>query len=64
MKQLVDSENWNFEADTNKKNFKNSKHRVLYFLWQKFGWRPFEYRNYKKIRLKEHKQFIRCNIIT
>lgn len=49
MKQLVNSENWNFEADTKKKNFKNIKHRILYFLWQKFGWRPFEYRNYKKI---------------
>lgn len=49
MQQLVDSEDWSFEADTKKKNFKNIKHRILYLLWQKFGWRPFEYRNYKKI---------------
>jgi hypothetical protein len=49
MKQLVDNEDWNFEADTKTKNFKNIKHRILYFLSQKFSWRPFEYRNYKKI---------------
>lgn len=49
MKQLIDNENWNFEADTKKKKFKNIKHKLLYILWQKFGWRPFEYRNYKKI---------------
>ena len=49
MQQLVQKEDWNFETDTTKKNFKNIKHRLLYFLWQKFGWRPFEYSNYKKI---------------
>ncbi len=49
MKALVDKEDWNFDVDVKKKNFKNTKHRVLYFLWQKFGWRPFEYSNYKKI---------------
>jgi Glycosyl transferase family 2 len=49
MKSLIDKEDWKFEMDIKKKNFKNSKHRVLYFVWQKFGWRPFEYRNYIKI---------------
>ncbi|MEI9934960.1 MAG: glycosyltransferase family 2 protein [Ferruginibacter sp.] len=49
MKSLVDKENWNFVIDSKKKNFKSTKHKVLYFLWQHFGWRPFEYRNYKKI---------------
>ena len=49
MKDLVAKEDWNFEIDIKKKNFKNTKHRVLYFIWQKFGWRPFEYSNYKRI---------------
>ena len=49
MKNLVGKEDWNFDVDIQKKNFKNAKHRILYFLWRKFGWRPFEYSNYKKI---------------
>lgn len=49
MKTLVSKEDWNFEIDIEKKNFKNLKHRLLYFIWQKFGWRPFEYSNYNKI---------------
>jgi len=49
MKELVSKEDWNFNVDIQHKNFKNTKHSVLYFLWRKFGWRPFEYRNYKRI---------------
>lgn len=49
MKGLIEKENWNFNIDIKKKNFKNTKHRILYFIWQNFGWRPFEYRNYIKI---------------
>lgn len=49
VKEMISKENWSFERDIKKKNFKNLKHRVLYFLSQNFGWRPFEYRNYKKI---------------
>ncbi|MEI8060357.1 MAG: hypothetical protein WCG67_09380, partial [Ferruginibacter sp.] len=49
MKTLVDKEDWHLEVDTKKKNFKNLKHRILYFFRQQFGWRPFEYRNYKII---------------
>lgn len=49
MQQLVEQENWNFNVDINKKNFKNIKHRILYFLSSRFGWRPFEYSNYKRI---------------
>jgi hypothetical protein len=49
MKELVTNEDWNFDIDINRKNFKNTKHRVLYFLWQTFGWRPFEYSNYKRV---------------
>lgn len=49
MKDLLSKEDWNFDMDARKKNFKNIKHRVLYFLWQHFGWRAFEYSNYKRI---------------
>jgi Glycosyl transferase family 2 len=49
MKARVAKEDWDFDVDINKKNFKNTKHRLLYFLWQTFGWRPFEYSNYNKI---------------
>ena len=49
MKVLVDKEDWTFDVDVQQKNFKNLKHRLLYFIWQSTGWRPFEYSNYKKI---------------
>ena len=49
MRDLVNKEDWKFDLDIKKKNFKNTKHRLLYFLSQKFGWRPFEYSNYKRI---------------
>lgn len=49
MQHLVNKEDWKFDHDIKKKNFKNAKHRLLYFLSKNFGWRPFEYSNYKKI---------------
>jgi len=49
MKDLLSKEDWNFNMDVQQKNFKNTKHRILYFLWRNFGWRPFEYSNYKRI---------------
>lgn len=49
MKKLVEAENWNSGIDGSKKNFKSMKHRLLYFLWKQFNWRPFEYRNYIKV---------------
>jgi hypothetical protein len=49
MKELVSKEDWTLDLDVKKKNFKNTKHRILYFIWRKFGWRPFEYSNYKRI---------------
>ncbi len=49
MKNLIEKEDWNFNLDIKKKNFKNTKHRILYFIWKNFGWRPFEYSNYKRI---------------
>lgn len=49
MQHLVAQENWDSGIDISKKNFKSLKHRVLYFLWKRFNWRPFEYRNYVKV---------------
>jgi len=49
MKERVSGADWDFEHDIKKKNFKNFKHRFLYFLQKWFGIRPFEYRNYHKI---------------
>lgn len=49
MKDIIANADWDFNRDTGTKKFKNIKHRILYFLWQKFGWRPFEYSNYKRI---------------
>ncbi|MES2891390.1 MAG: glycosyltransferase family 2 protein [Bacteroidota bacterium] len=49
MTNLVAKEDWKVDLDVSKKKFKNSKHQLLYFLWRKFGWRPFEYRNFKKV---------------
>ncbi|HQR01149.1 MAG TPA: glycosyltransferase family 2 protein [Ferruginibacter sp.] len=49
MKERVGQEDWESDMDVKKKNFKNIKHRVLYFIWKNFGWRPFEYSNYKRI---------------
>jgi hypothetical protein len=49
MAGLVQKEDWKFDPDLKQKHFKNARHRLLYFLSQKFGWRPFEYSNYKRI---------------
>ena len=49
MKERVMNEDWKVDMDLRKKKFKNVKHRILYFLWRKFGWRPFEYSNYRRI---------------
>ncbi len=49
MQELLNKEDWHFEADVKRKNFKNVKHQLFYFIWKQFGWRPFEYSNYKRI---------------
>ena len=49
MKKLVAAENWDSGIDMRKKKFKSTKHKLLYFLWRNFGWRPFEYRNYVRV---------------
>jgi hypothetical protein len=49
MNELVSHENWDHNIDVRKKTFKNLKYRFLYYLEKMTGWRPFEYRNYRKI---------------
>ena len=49
MKDLVEKEDWELNINVKRKKFKNTKHRILYFIWRNFGWRPFEYSNYKRI---------------
>ena len=49
MHERIAAADWDSKIEVNAKRFKNVKHSVLYFLWKLFGWRPFEYRNYKKI---------------
>ncbi|MBL0146717.1 MAG: glycosyltransferase family 2 protein [Chitinophagaceae bacterium] len=49
MKKMINEEDWNSGIDLEKKKFKNLKHHLMYFFWKRFGWRPFEYRNYIKI---------------
>jgi len=49
MKKRVENENWHFSFDIKRKNFKNFKHRLLYYFEKWTGVRPFEYSNYKRI---------------
>ncbi len=49
MKQFIEKTNSNITLDTNKKNF-DFTNRVLYSIEKKFGWRPFEYKNYDIIK--------------
>lgn len=49
MKDVIAKEDWDFKGDVKNKNFKSFIHKVYYFLDKKFGWRPFSYKNYKKI---------------
>ncbi len=50
MKDVIALENWHFNRDVKKKQFKNIKHRLYYFLDKQFGWRPFSYKNYKLVK--------------
>lgn len=49
MEARIAAADWDFSFDIRKKQFKNFKYRVLYFLDKQFGWRPFEYKNYTLI---------------
>lgn len=49
MKSYIERTNTDIILDINKKNF-DLINRLLYAIQEKFGWRPFEYRNYKIIK--------------
>ena len=49
MKKRVEGEDWNFTFDIRKKKFRSASQKLLYYVERFFGWRPFEYQNYKKI---------------
>ena len=64
MQERVNSEDWNFNYDIKKKKFKSLKHRLVYLIQHRFGWRPFEYSNYKKdISLVNFRQASKKKII-
>ena len=48
MQDRIKRVNWNFDFDPSKKNF-GLKNKFLYSLEKLTGWRPGEYKNYKKI---------------
>jgi len=49
MQELVAKEDWVFDFDTSKKNFKKPKDRLLYWIEKQTGKRSFEYRNYELV---------------
>lgn len=49
MEQRLGEDSWEEHPDDRRKNFKNFKHRLYYYLWKKLGWRPFSYKNYRVI---------------
>jgi hypothetical protein len=49
MKQRVESADWKTEIDVSVKHFSSFKQRLFYWMLKNFGWRPGEYKNYKKI---------------
>ncbi|MGX5817902.1 glycosyltransferase family 2 protein [Chitinophaga lutea] len=50
MQERIDRKNWQFDFDISRKNFKNMKRRLLYWVEQKTGKRLFDYRNYKLLK--------------
>lgn len=48
MQDRIARMNWKFDFDISKKNLKGKKF-FLYYIEKLTGWRPFEYRNYKRI---------------
>jgi hypothetical protein len=49
MKQKVESADWKTEIDVSVKHFSSFKQKLFYWMLKNFGWRPGEYKNYKKI---------------
>jgi len=48
MQNRIEQKNWDFDFDPTKKNF-GLKSKLLYILEKATGWRPGEYKNYKKL---------------
>lgn len=49
MQERIIQRNWQFDYDISRKNFKNLKGRILYWIEKTFGVRLFDYKNYKSI---------------
>lgn len=49
MQERIHRKNWQFEYDISRKQFKNFKRKVLYWIEQQTGVRLFDYRNYRSI---------------
>ncbi|MEQ1797793.1 MAG: glycosyltransferase family 2 protein [Lacibacter sp.] len=50
MQKRIASKNWQVELDINRKKF-TLKNKILFWIEKKTGKRPFEFRNYRKIKL-------------
>lgn len=50
MQKRIASKNWQVELDISKKKF-TFKNIILFWIEKKTGKRPFEFRNYRKIKL-------------
>lgn len=50
MKERISKKDWEFHYDRSRAKFSSPKHRFLYFVEKKTGWRVGEYRNYKIVR--------------
>ncbi len=49
MLERIAKVNWKTEIDVKRKHFPSLKMKLFYYLQKNIGWRPFEYKNYKKI---------------
>ncbi|HOU35171.1 MAG TPA: hypothetical protein PLK96_09535 [Bacteroidales bacterium] len=49
MQDRIRSMNWKFDFDPTQKNF-GFKAKILYIIEKIFGWRPFEYKNYRLLK--------------
>jgi hypothetical protein len=49
MQDRINRKNWQFEHDISRKQFKNVKRRLLYWVEKRFGVRLWDYRNYRII---------------
>ncbi len=50
MKDRIEKAAWQIELNTFEKKFTGLRQQLFYWLQTKFGWRPFEYKNYKIVK--------------